>query len=228
MARLRVMSVAVRSHVIAYAFFIGDRLEYWGSSNKAAKSPEHALPVVKAWMAKLRPQVMVTERIGQDTRKKPRTISVIEAITQLAVDAPLNDIVVPRVRQFTNRYEEAEAEMRQAVDALEAALGEGHPTTEYHRFNLAWLILERGDAVEALRLAEVAASRQPTEGRHPLARAHEAYVLARAKWAAEPTPESRREARTLAQEAHDIYAAIDANGNEAEEARAWLDAHPVK
>ena len=109
MARLRVMSVAVRSHVIAYAFFIGDRLEYWGSSNKAAKSPEHALPVVKAWMAKFRPQVMVTERIGQDTRKKPRTISVIEAITQLAVDAPLNDIVVPRVRQFTNRYEEAEA-----------------------------------------------------------------------------------------------------------------------
>ena len=109
MTRHRVLSIAVATYRVGYVYFVGRKLMLWGASQKAAKSPEAALPVLKYWIATLQPNVVITEAVGGRTRKGRKSIAIIEAIASHASQTSLTDIAVPRIRQFNNKYEEAEA-----------------------------------------------------------------------------------------------------------------------
>ena len=109
MARLRVLAIAAATGRIGYVFFIGDTLKQWALSVKASTSPELAAKQGAQWIDKLKPDVVITEKIGVLSRKGLLTKQLIAAIATVAENTYLNDIVVPRMQNFQNKYEEVKA-----------------------------------------------------------------------------------------------------------------------
>ncbi|MEP0313230.1 hypothetical protein [Hyphomonas sp.] len=108
-ARLRVLAIAVASGRMGYVFFSGDRLCDWGIARQASKSPKLAEAQARVWIKRLRPDVVVTEKIDNGSRKGDRTKRVIKAVTKAASAPHILDVVVPRIRSFKNKYDEAMA-----------------------------------------------------------------------------------------------------------------------
>ena len=108
-AGLRVLSVAVATGRVGYAFLVGGKLCDWGLSRKASRSPEQAASQVRQWIAYFRPDVVVTEKVEARTRKGEKTKRLIDAIAAVGRDAKLLDVAVSRIRTFKNKYAEAAA-----------------------------------------------------------------------------------------------------------------------
>lgn len=106
---LRVMAIAVASGRVGYVFLIGKTLKLFELSCKASKSPRRATKKVEAWIGYLRPDVIITEKITSASRKGAETHQLIEEITRVADDAPMNNAEVVREQPFCNKYEEAAA-----------------------------------------------------------------------------------------------------------------------
>lgn len=103
------MAVGAASGRVCYVFFIDGKLCDWGLSRDASKSPQKAAEQAEAWFAKLRPEVVVTEKTDERSRKGARTKRVIAAIAHEASEAGMYDIAVPRTRAYDNKYKEAAA-----------------------------------------------------------------------------------------------------------------------
>jgi len=106
--RLKVLAIAAGTGRIGYVFLIGGKLRDWRLSKKASKRPALAAAQTQAWMEELEPDVVVTEKIGEDTGKSEKTIRLIEAVASAAANENLLDVSVPRERAFKNKYEEAQ------------------------------------------------------------------------------------------------------------------------
>lgn len=109
MGASRVLAVAAASGRISYVFLVKGQLYSWQISRRASESPEVAAKMVQKWIKQLRPEVVVTETITKLCRKNGATISIIEAIAQVAAEAPLLDVSVPRPHRYRNKYVEAAA-----------------------------------------------------------------------------------------------------------------------
>ncbi|MBB4302833.1 hypothetical protein GGD81_001869 [Rhodobium orientis] len=103
------MAVAAGTGRIGYVLFVGKTLKHWAMSGKASRSPEFAAAQAKRWIDELRPDVVITEKIPEGSRKGERTRQVIAAVARVARNRVLNDIVLPRIRTYKNKYEEAAA-----------------------------------------------------------------------------------------------------------------------
>lgn len=89
-------------------FLVGGKLEHWVLSVRASESPVLAAQQTERWIDELSPEVVITEQLDQSSHKGTLTKELIAAIAKVAEGRYLNDIVIPHVQQFSNKYEEAE------------------------------------------------------------------------------------------------------------------------
>lgn len=108
-APLRMLAVAAATGRIGYVFLVGGTLRLFELSVSASRSPHHAVQKMQEWIEYLEPDVIITEKITQRSRKSDDSHHLIEAITAIADDAPVNNAEVVRVQHFKNKYEEARA-----------------------------------------------------------------------------------------------------------------------
>ena len=108
MAALRVLSVAVASGRAGYVFLDGTQLRDWGITVKAVKKPAELVAFVQELINILKPDVVVTEKCDDSSKKGSRAKRLIAAITELASHNYVLDVSVERPRTFPSKYEEAE------------------------------------------------------------------------------------------------------------------------
>jgi hypothetical protein len=109
MARLNILAIAAGTGRVGYAYFVGHRLMDWGLSGLASKSTKQAAAMTRKWIDLLHPDVVVTEAKDSPSRKGAATRQVIEAISKVAGEEHVNDVRVPRLQRYENKYEEADA-----------------------------------------------------------------------------------------------------------------------
>lgn len=102
------MAIAAATGRVGYVYLVDGKLRDWGISRAASASPRRASAQATRWIALLKPEVVVTERID-GSRKGARTRKVIAAIAKAAAGQPLFDVSVPRSHAFGNKYDEAES-----------------------------------------------------------------------------------------------------------------------
>ncbi|MEM9454353.1 MAG: tetratricopeptide repeat protein [Myxococcota bacterium] len=120
---------------------------------------------------------------------------------------------------------EAEVEIRLALDSMKKTLSPDHPQVALAQCNLAEVLIDRGQATQALEWAEPAwRDLQSRDDLSPSLRASAAFTLARALGAARDDEPSQSRARSLAQQALEIYE--EAGDTDAvDELRIWLAEH---
>ncbi len=118
MARLKVLAIAVATGRMGYVFFYGGELCHWGKVCKASESPALALRQTKKWIKRFKPDVVITEDIGKQSRKGRASRAIIAALARYASDLKVSDIVITRAQRFQNKYEEAKALAQQFPDLM--------------------------------------------------------------------------------------------------------------
>ena len=103
------LGIAAASGRVGYVFLVDKKLYGWSLSRKASENPQEAARFATEWIGRMRPDVVVTEKVTQRCRKGSAVLAVIEAINRVAVNESLFDISVPRPRNFPNKFAEAEA-----------------------------------------------------------------------------------------------------------------------
>lgn len=116
MAALKVLAVAAASGRIGYVLMLGGRLVDWGMSNKAAEAPALAAEQIQKWINSMQPNVVVTERPEDASKKGDKTKHLIAAMANIAEHNYLLDVSVPRLQDYQNKYEEAAALAEQFPD----------------------------------------------------------------------------------------------------------------
>ena len=107
MKRLKVLAIAAATGRIGYVFLIGGKLRDWGLSKKASKSPANAAEQTRLWIERLKPDVVVTEKVSATSTKGTKSKHLIEAIARVASQSKLLDVCVARASDFKNKYDEA-------------------------------------------------------------------------------------------------------------------------
>lgn len=105
----RVLAMAVATGRIGYVFCVNGTLRDWRLSRKAARDAPAARAFAETWIANLRPNVVVTEYLPNETRKSNRTRELIHTIAAVAVQKELHSVEVFRTSEYANKYEEAAA-----------------------------------------------------------------------------------------------------------------------
>lgn len=103
------LAIAVGSGRVGYVFLVDGAPFNWKLSRKASRSPEHAATHAGEWIDRLRPDLVVTEKITTRCRKGVRAKALMEAVARTASEQDLFDVAVERPRQFPNKYAEAAA-----------------------------------------------------------------------------------------------------------------------
>lgn len=103
----KVMAIAVFSGNVGHVLLVDGVPTKWGTSHVAAENPARATALAAEWFARLRPEVVVTEKVGDWMRKSERTRNIIRAIAAAAADSGAYDVCVPRRHTHRNKYEEA-------------------------------------------------------------------------------------------------------------------------
>ena len=109
MDRLNVLAIAAATGRIGYVYFVGHQLMDWGLSRAASKNPKKAVAMASKWLELFHADVVITEAAESPSRKGAAARQSIEAIASVARKSPANDVRVPRLQRFQNKYEEAEA-----------------------------------------------------------------------------------------------------------------------
>ncbi|MCX4242308.1 serine/threonine-protein kinase [Paraliomyxa miuraensis] len=124
-------------------------------------------------------------------------------------------------------YEEAREYHERALAIQEKALGPDHPDVAYTLTGLGEALLGLAKPADALTPLERALTIRTTHEVQPALLAATRFALARALWIAPAAQgRDRPRARTLAEQAHDAYAALgDAKKTERTEVQAWLAKH---
>ena len=103
-----VLAVAVATGKAGYVYLSDGKLYDWGITVKATKSAEEIGQFVQTLIDNLKPDVLVTEKCDEHSRKGANTRDLIQAIAATASHNHVYDIAVPRPRRFPSKYEEAE------------------------------------------------------------------------------------------------------------------------
>ena len=91
MAALSVLSVAAASGRVGYVYLVDGRLRDWRISGKAAGSPGNAARLAQAWIDRLRPEVVVTEKVEEAAKKGEKTKAEDHYQEVLGVDYEYRD-----------------------------------------------------------------------------------------------------------------------------------------
>lgn len=109
MAVRKILALAAATRRVGYVYLIGGQLKDWRVSGKAAKSPTEAAGQIQKWINELKPDVVVTEKVKNSTKKSAKTKSIIAAMANVASHNYLHDVSVTRPREYKNKYAEAVA-----------------------------------------------------------------------------------------------------------------------
>lgn len=109
MAKLRLLGLAAGTGRVACVYLRDQEVRDWRMSSKAARSPELAAKQAAFWIEHLRPDVVVTERVLEASRKGARTKAIIEAMAAEARARDLLVVALPRQHEYADKYAEAEA-----------------------------------------------------------------------------------------------------------------------
>lgn len=146
------LSFAAASGRIGYVCFEDDQLIDWGLSVKASTSPTNAAAYARKPITLLAPDVVVTEKVTNTSRKGAATHALIEALAAEAADHELHDVSVVRQQHYPNKYIEAAAyaerfpEIRSRLPK-QPRIWEGEPrnTIYFEAIALALHVLSRDD-----------------------------------------------------------------------------------
>jgi hypothetical protein len=107
MAPRNVLAVAVASGRAGYVYLSDGKLCDWGITVRAVKDPTDLAAFVQSLINDWKPDVVVTEKCDENTRKGKRTHNLIRAIAETASHNYVLDVTVARPRGFQSKYEEA-------------------------------------------------------------------------------------------------------------------------
>ncbi len=102
-----ILSLAVRRGTLCMLFFRGRKLCDWRCSKKAAQSPDLATDTLRNWIARYRPEVVISQNPDAAGRKGQATIAILADIARVIEDADLQALIVTRAPRFENLYAEA-------------------------------------------------------------------------------------------------------------------------
>ena len=110
MSRLRrLLGIAASHGKIGFAYLVDGELMDWGLSAKASRSFEEAFKRVTAWTVYYRPDIVVTERVEEQSRKGAHTRLLIRAAESAANNARADYIEMILPLDGKNKYEAAAA-----------------------------------------------------------------------------------------------------------------------
>ena len=107
--RRRILSIAIASGKMAYVFLIDGQLKDWQCSRGASLASPKARSLLRTAMARLEPDLVVTEDPFLPTRKYGKSVEVLRAFVQELTDSAVPHKLVRRDHDFANKYEEAQA-----------------------------------------------------------------------------------------------------------------------
>jgi hypothetical protein len=107
--RPRVLAIAAASGRVGHVLLEDRRVAALGLSRKASQSASIAASCAANWIEQLRPDIVITERVRQRSKKGHRTRDVIAAMTDVADIADVLSIAVVRTQTHDNKYQEAAA-----------------------------------------------------------------------------------------------------------------------
>ena len=105
--RKRLLAVAVASGKVAYVFLIDGKLKDWHCSRAASLSPPKGRSLLRRAVARLEPDLVVTEDPFKPTRKYGGSKEILHALAQELIDSATPHHLVQRDQRFANKYEEA-------------------------------------------------------------------------------------------------------------------------
>jgi len=103
------MGLAVASGRVGYAMLSDHDLIDWDVSRVACRSYEHANMKAMEWIDLLAPEVVVTERIGSNPRKRGKTLALMAAVHEAVKQSNAISVTTAKVRVHTDKYAEARA-----------------------------------------------------------------------------------------------------------------------
>jgi hypothetical protein len=92
---------------IGYVYFVDGQPTHWGLSHKGASSPLLAAAQTAKWISLFVPEVVITEQVGERSRKGALTKYLIAAMADEARGSGCFVVSVPRVQVYANKYDEA-------------------------------------------------------------------------------------------------------------------------
>ena len=109
MAVPRILAVAAATGRVGCVYLVGGRIKDWRVSRKAAQSPRDAAEQTQKWINRLKPEVVVTEKVEEAAKKGEKTKEIVRAVARTAEHNYVLDVSVAREHDFANKYEEAAA-----------------------------------------------------------------------------------------------------------------------
>lgn len=107
MKRLKVLAFGAATGRVGHVLMMGGKLLDWGMSRKASKSTGLAALHVQKVIARLSPDVVVTEDVPKSSTKSALTRAIVETIGRAAEKAKVLVIRTRRGQSFPNKYDEA-------------------------------------------------------------------------------------------------------------------------
>lgn len=108
MATNNVLALAVASSRCGYVYLANGSLQEWGTTVRATQKPTDLAGFAQGLINDLAPDIVVTEKCDEVSKKGKRTKELIRVIAETASHNYLLDVSVPRLHTFTSKYEEAE------------------------------------------------------------------------------------------------------------------------
>src|SRR5882724_2550000 len=110
MSRLRrLLGIAASHGKIGFAYLVDGELMDWGLSAKASRSFDDAFQRITAWTIYYRPDVVVAERIEDQSRKGGHTKTLIRAAESAANNAKADYMEILLPVDGANKYDAAAA-----------------------------------------------------------------------------------------------------------------------
>lgn len=107
MAALRLLAVAAATGRIGYVFFVGHQLVDFDLSRKGYKNSNHAAGMLQHWIMTLKPDIVVTERLTEKSKKGSRARKITKTFALIASHNYVHDVSITMDREGRTRYEQA-------------------------------------------------------------------------------------------------------------------------
>ena len=101
--------MAASSGKVGFVLLVNGELCDWGLSIKASKSAELATKQLSKWLDRYQPDMVITEKLMDYSRKSPSNQQKIQALAQTANASGARTSQVERIQRYANKYEEIEA-----------------------------------------------------------------------------------------------------------------------
>ena len=106
-APMRVLGAASSYSELAFVYFEGGNLRYWGIHRRALQSIEAGFTLSLRWIGRFDPMLVIVPDYGEESRKGQRARALVEIVAAAAADKGVACIRASRPKPRKNKYEEA-------------------------------------------------------------------------------------------------------------------------